>query len=93
MERFCKDLREHAMKINNYEKKKKEIIPLTDEKNESYEKQKVCNICKKDLILLNLILTKMIKMNLILMKKVRMNLILLKMMKMNLILMKMIKMH
>ena len=29
MERFCKGLKEHATKINNYEKKK-EIIPLTD---------------------------------------------------------------
>ena len=28
MERFCKDLREHAMKIINYEEK--EMIPLTD---------------------------------------------------------------
>ena len=28
MERFCKDLREHAMKRINYEKK--EMIPLTD---------------------------------------------------------------
>ena len=26
---------------------KKEMIPLTDEKNKSYEKQKVCYICKK----------------------------------------------
>ena len=40
MERFCKDLREHAMKIIIYEKK--ELIPLTDEENECYEKQKVC---------------------------------------------------
>ena len=24
------------------------MIPLTDEENESYEKQKVCYICKKD---------------------------------------------
>ena len=46
MERFCKDLREHAVKIINYEKK--EIIPLTDEENESYEKQKVCYICNKE---------------------------------------------
>ena len=29
VERFCKDLKEHAMKIINYEKK--EMIPLTDE--------------------------------------------------------------
>ena len=35
MERFCEDLREHAMKLINCEKK--EMIPLTDK-----EKQKVC---------------------------------------------------
>ena len=46
MERFCKDLKEHAMKIIHYEKK--EMIPLTDEENVSYEKQKVCYICKKE---------------------------------------------
>ena len=45
MEKFCKDLKEHAMRIVNYEKK--EVIPLTDEENEFYEEQKVCNICKK----------------------------------------------
>ena len=44
MERFCKDLKEHATKIINYEKK--EMIPLTDKENKSYEKQKVCYICK-----------------------------------------------
>ena len=27
--------------------KKEEMIPLTDEKNNSYKKQKVCYICKK----------------------------------------------
>ena len=36
MEMFCKDLRDQAMEIINYEKK--EIIPLTDEEKESYEK-------------------------------------------------------
>ena len=45
MKRFCKDLKEHATKIINYEKK--EMIPLTDEENKSYKKQKVCYICKK----------------------------------------------
>ena len=45
MKRFCKDLKDHATKIINYEKKK--MIPLTDEKNQSYEKRKVCYICKK----------------------------------------------
>ena len=44
MERFCKDLRDHAIKIINYEEK--EMIPPTDK--QSYEKQKVCCICKKE---------------------------------------------
>ena len=52
MEKFCKDLREHAMKIINYEKK--EMIPLTIEENEYYEMQKVCYICKKKLILIKM---------------------------------------
>ena len=46
MERFCKDLRENAMEIINYEKK--EMIPLTDKETEFYENQKVCHICKKE---------------------------------------------
>ena len=46
MGRFCKGLRDHAMKIINYEEK--EMIPLTDKENKSYEKQKVCYICKKE---------------------------------------------
>ena len=46
MKRFGEDLRDHAMKIINYEEK--EMIPLTDKENKSYEKQKVCYICKKD---------------------------------------------
>ena len=32
MEKFCKDLREHVMKIINYEKK--EMRPLNNERNE-----------------------------------------------------------
>ena len=47
MKRFCKDLREHAMKIINYKEKK--MILLTDKENKYYEKQKVCYICKKEL--------------------------------------------
>ena len=39
MEKFYKDLREHAMKIINYEKK--EMIPITNEENEYYEIEKV----------------------------------------------------
>ena len=39
MEKFYKDLREHVMKITDYEKK--EMIPITNEENEYYEMQKV----------------------------------------------------
>ena len=46
MERFCRNLKEHATRIINYEKK--EMIPLTDKQDKSYEKQKVCYICKKE---------------------------------------------
>ena len=46
MERFCKDLRDHAIKLINYEEK--EMIPITDKENKPYEKQKVCYICKKE---------------------------------------------
>ena len=45
MERFCKDLKKYATKIINYEKK--EMIPLTDKENKSYEMQKVCYIRRK----------------------------------------------
>ena len=46
MKIFCKDFRNQAMKIINFEKKK-EII-LTDEEKESYENQKNCHICGKE---------------------------------------------
>ena len=46
MERFCKDLKQHATKIINHGKK--EIIPLTNEENKSNGKQKVCFISKKE---------------------------------------------
>ena len=45
MEIFCKYLRDQTMKIINYEKKNG--IILTNEEKESYEKQKLCHICKK----------------------------------------------
>ena len=45
MERFSKYLRNQAMKIINYEKK--EIKALTNDEEKSYEKTKVCYICKK----------------------------------------------
>ena len=45
MKRFCKDLKEHAIKIINCEKKV--MAPLTKEEEEDYNNQKVCYICKK----------------------------------------------
>ena len=45
MEHFCLNLREHAAKIINYQKK--EMISLTAKEIKPYHKQKVCYICKK----------------------------------------------
>ena len=45
MKKFCKDLKEHATRIINYEKKK--IIPLTKEEKINYNDQQICYICKK----------------------------------------------
>ena len=45
MKKFCKDLRTHATKINNYEKKK--MMPLTIKEEIYHNKQKICYICKK----------------------------------------------
>ena len=46
MKKFSKDLREHASKIINYEKKK--MIPLTTEEKIYHNKQKISYICKKE---------------------------------------------
>ena len=46
MKKFCKDLREHATKIINYEKK--EMIPLTKKEEKKHNKQEVCYICRKE---------------------------------------------
>ena len=46
MKMFCKDLREHATKIINYDKKK--IIPLTTGEKIHYNEQEICYICKKE---------------------------------------------
>ena len=45
MKNFCLDLKEHATKIINYEKK--EMIPLTKEENKINREQKVCYVCRK----------------------------------------------
>ena len=50
MKNFRLDLREHATKVMNYEKK--EMIPLTKKEEKKCNKQKVCHICKKDLVLM-----------------------------------------
>ena len=42
---FCLDLREHATKIIDYEKK--EMIPLTEEEKKIHNEQKVCSMSKK----------------------------------------------
>ena len=44
--KVCKDLREHATKITNHEKK--DMIPLTKKEEENNNNQKVCYICKKE---------------------------------------------
>ena len=46
MKKFCKDLKEHAKRMINYEKKK--IIPLTKEEKINYNDQQICYICKKE---------------------------------------------
>ena len=45
IEKCCKDLKELGMETINFEEK--EMIPLTKKEIKSYEKQKVCHICKK----------------------------------------------
>ena len=44
MKKFCEFLREHAMKIINFKKKKMKL--LTKEQQESYENTKICYTCK-----------------------------------------------
>ena len=44
-EKLCKKLKEHAIKIINYDKK--EMIPLTKEEYKSYKTQETCHICEK----------------------------------------------
>ena len=44
MNKFCKFLREDAMKIINFKKKKMKL--LTKDQQESYENAKICYICK-----------------------------------------------
>ena len=69
MKKSCEYLKEHAMKIVNFKKKK--MIPLTKEQQELPEKEKVCYTCKKSLnvnkprlkIMVKLKITTIIKVN------------------------------
>ena len=45
MKTFCECLREHAMKIINFKKKKMKF--LKKEQEEPYENAKICYICKR----------------------------------------------
>ena len=45
MKKFCEYLREHAMKIINFKKKRMKL--LTKEQQESYEDAQICYICKE----------------------------------------------
>ena len=45
MKNFCLDLREHAVKIINYEKKRNDTLNKKEEK--VHNKQKICYIGKK----------------------------------------------
>ena len=46
MKKFSKDLRDHATKIINYEKKK--MISLTTEEKRYHNEQEICYTCKKE---------------------------------------------
>ena len=50
IEKFCKDLKELGTEIINFEEK--EMIPLTNKEIKSYEKQKVCHICKRSFVMI-----------------------------------------
>ena len=45
MKKFCESLREHAMEIINFKRKKVKLS--TKEQQESYKNTKICYICKK----------------------------------------------
>ena len=45
MKKFCEFLREHTMKIINFENKKMKLI--TKEQQESYKNAKICYICEQ----------------------------------------------
>ena len=46
MKRICDDLKEHVIRIVNYEMKP--MDPLTEEEEESHKNQVLCHICDKE---------------------------------------------
>ena len=60
MKKFCESLREHAMKIINLIKKKRQ---------ESYENAKICNICKEKFENKNLEDKNIVKLEIIVIKQ------------------------
>ena len=52
IKRFCSDVKDIATKIINCEEK--EMIPLTDNENRSYEKQKKCHNVKKGFVMIKM---------------------------------------
>ena len=47
MRKFCGSLREHAVKIINFKKKKMKL--LVKQQQETYENANICYICKENL--------------------------------------------
>ena len=47
MKKFCKSVRDHVIKINNFEKKKMKLV--TKQLQESYQNAKICYIHKEKL--------------------------------------------
>ena len=48
IKKFCESLREYAMEMINFEKKK--MVPQHNEQQQMHEKPKICCICKRALI-------------------------------------------
>ena len=63
MKKFCESLREHALNIINFEKKK--IIPLTNEQLELNEKIKIYYICNKGFNMNTLMIKTIVKLTIL----------------------------
>ena len=66
MKKFCESLREHAIKIVNFEKKK--MIPLTSEECKSYLNEINCHICKSSSNINTLMIKIIVKLKTIVIK-------------------------